>query len=91
MKAEIIIGVHSKLVYVTAPLGTNANTMRAIARKKMNNTPCPDYVDTVTGKTRPGQWAQHLGSSAAWKDLARDAIPAKRLFWSLVVIPKWTK
>lgn len=90
MKAEIQTTPHVQRVFVTAPLGTNANTMRAIARKKMNNTPCPDYVE-YNGTKRPGQWAQHLGSSAAWQDLARDAIPAKRLFWSLVVIPKWTK
>ena len=79
--------------YVSAPYGTHASTMRAAARAKMNATACPDYVETYSnGSTmhRPGAWAQHLGTSAEWKTTSRDAKPAKRLFWELVVIPDWS-
>ena len=75
--------------FVTAPYGTHASTMRAAARAKMNATACPDYVDSVSGETRRGKWAQHLGSSAEWQSSFVDTKPAKRLFWELVVIPQW--
>lgn len=76
--------------YVSAPYGTHASTMRAAARAKMNATACPDYVESITGKRRPGAWAQHLGASAEWQAMGKDAKPAKRLFWELVVIPDWS-
>lgn len=90
MKIELVTHANQTRIYLEAPLGTNANSMRALARKKMNATPCPDYVDSVTGKTRPGAWAQHLGTSAEWKVCAPHKEPAKRLFWTLVVIPDWS-
>ena len=79
---------NSRRVYVTAPLDTNTNTMRAMARKYMNARPCPDYVE-FNGTKRPGQWAQHLGTAEEFK--AMWGKPAKRRFWELVVIPKWSK
>lgn len=91
MKIELVTNANQTRIYVEAPLGTNANSMRALARAKMNATPCPDYVDSVTGVNLPGRWSQHLGTSAEWKTTSLDSKPAKRLFWSLVVIPDWTK
>lgn len=91
MKIELVTTPHQTRIYVEAPLGTNANTMRAMARKKMNNTPCPEYVNSVTGERSKGRWAQHLGSSAAWQVCAPDKEPAKRLYWVALNMPDWTK
>lgn len=91
MYVEIIITEHSARAYVEAPLGTNANTMRAAARAKMNSTACPDYVNSVTGDTSPGKWVQHLGASTEWKVCAPDKQPAKRLYWNLAHMPDWSK
>lgn len=77
--------------YVEAPLGTNANSMRAAARAKMNATPCPEYELAITGAKAPGKWAQNLGSSAEWKVCAPDKQPAKRLYWNLAHMPDWSK
>ena len=91
MHVEIVITPHGARAYVEAPLGTNANSMRAAARAKMNATPCPEHVNSVTGDTYPGKWAQNLGASAEWKVSAPDKQPAKRLYWNLAHMPDWSK
>lgn len=39
------------------PAGTHPATAAMYARRELRRLPAPEYVDSVTGFTRPGKWS----------------------------------
>ena len=47
-------------VYVTAHAAVHHTQMAAAARRALQDVECPDYVNSVTGESRPGKWSDVL-------------------------------
>lgn len=77
-------GVHQRELWsVTAENNEHHSTIRAAIIKTLADNPCPDYVDSVTGKHRPGKWSAPYQTGR----YQRTRVGRKVVMLDIIVLP----
>ena len=72
-------------VHVTARSGVHHTQMAAAARRALQGIECPDYVNSITGESRPGKWSDVLTVPGTAGPLGHDAHTQQREYDAIIL------